>query len=126
MIDILTVLKAILKDIEDDNKAVTVINDTHFMDTLSGVEFHLYDEYFQMTRGEEEPVAVSSFTKDEQDVIMEIKELITPMELSKAKKEDYNKYLISSRSRFADWYLNPKPVSHGIVADVDAKPYIRR
>ena len=126
MIDILAVLKAILKDIEDDNKSIDIIDDMHFIDTLAGVEYHLYDEYFQMSRGEEDPVAVSSFTKAEHAVIMEIKDLITPAEVSKAKKENYHKYLVDNRVRFADWYLNPVPTKHGIVADEDAQPYVRR
>ena len=126
MIDIHAVLKAILTDIEDDNQSITVVDDMHFIDNLSGVEFHLYDEYFQMTRGKEKPVAVSSFTKEEQEVIMEIKELITPAELSKAKKDDYHKYLVDSRARFSDWYTNPVPSNSVITKEEDVQPYVRR
>ena len=126
LIDILAVLKAVLVDIEDDNKAITIIDETHFLDNLSGVEFHLYDEYFQMTRGKEKPVTVSSFTKEEQSVIMEIKELITPAEVSKAKKDDYHKYLVASRSRFSDWYANPVPTSPAVVKEETVQPYVRR
>ena len=74
LIDILAVLKAILVDIEDDNKAITIVDDMHFIDNLTGVEFHLYDEYFQMTRGKEKPVSVSSFTKEK---LQELRKVIT-------------------------------------------------
>lgn len=126
IVDILAVLNAILLDIEDANKAITVIDDTHFVDNLSGVEFHLYDEYFQMTRGKEKPVAVSSFTKEEQSVIMKIKELITPTEISESKKGDYHKYLVSSRARFSDWYTDPIPTNPVVVKEEVVQPYIRR
>ncbi len=126
MIDILAVLKAILLDIEDDNKAITVIDNMHFTDNLSGVEFQLYDDYFQMTRGKEKPVAVTSFTKEEQSVIMDIKELITPSEISDAKKTNYHKYLVDSRTRFSDWYTNPIPSNTGLVKEEVVQPYVRR
>jgi len=125
MIDILAVLKAVLVDLEDDNKAVTVIDDMHIVDNTSGVKFHLYDEHFQMTRGEERPVSVSSFTEEEQAVIMEIKELITPNQISETKKQNYHKYLVDNRTRFAGWYTNPIPSNH-VVAEEDVQPYIRR
>jgi len=126
LIDILAVLKAILADIEDDNKSITIVDDMHFIDNLSGVEFHLYDEYFQMTRGKEKPVAVSSFTKEEHSVIMEIKELITPPDISRGKKEDYHKYLVDNRTRFSDWYTNPIPTNPVVVKEEAVQPYIRR
>lgn len=125
MLNINGVLKAILNDLENKPETIKVIDDQHFIDKLSGVEFHLYDDYFQMTRGNDKPVSVSSFSHDEQQTIMKIKNLITDPEKTKDKEDNYQKYISDARERFSNWFENPEPLHDGVQEEEDTEEYIR-
>ena len=125
MLNVTSVLKAILSDLESVSSNVSVIDDQHFIDKLSGVEFHLYDDYFQMTRGEDKPVSATSFSKGEQEIVMKIKEFITDPEMARDKRENYQKYVTDNRERFSSWFENPIPIHDGVQEETDAEEYVR-
>lgn len=125
MLNIHSVLKAILDDLKNKPETIKVIDEQHFVDKLSGVEFHLYDDYFQMTRGDEKPISASSFSHNEQQTIMEIKDLITDPEITNDKKENYQKYIVENRERFSGWFENPIPVHDGVQEEDDTEDYVR-
>lgn len=125
MLNIHSVLKAILDDLKNNPGTIKVIDEQHFIDTLSGVEFHLYDDYFQMTRGDDKPISASSFSKNEQQTIMEIKDLITDPAVTLDKKENYQKYVTENRERFSNWFENPIPLHDGVQEEVDTVTYTR-
>lgn len=125
MLNIHSVLKAILNDLKANSENINVIDDQHFIDNLSGVEFHLYDDYFQMTRGEDKPISASSFSKNEQQTIMEIKDLITDPAVTLDKKENYQKYVTGNRERFSSWFENPTPVHDGVQEEDNTVEYTR-
>jgi hypothetical protein len=126
MLNIKSVLDKILAEVECNSPNIKVENDQHFIDKISGVEFHLYDDYFQMTRGEEEqPISQSAFTEEEKMVVMAIKNLITDPAVTQDKKTHYKKYLMESRQDFADWFENPVPEVDQIVEEVGTTAYIR-
>lgn len=125
MLNITSVLKAILNDLENSSEHMMIVDDQHFIDKLSGVEFHLYDDYFQMTRGEDKPVSASSFSKGEQSLVMQIKELITDPNVVRDKKENYQKYVGENRERFSSWFENPTPIHDGVQEETDVEEYVR-
>lgn len=125
MLNLASVLKAIADDIKNKPESIKIINDEHFIDKPSGVEFHLYDDYFQMTRGDDKPVSAASFSHNEQQIIMEIKDLITDPSVTLDKKENYKKHMMENRERFSDWFENPIPVYDGVKEEEDTEEYVR-
>ena len=125
MLNINGILKAILSDLKNKPELIKVVDDQHLVDTISGVEFHLYDDYFQMTRGDEKAVSVSSFSDAEKVTVMEIKNHITDPEVTADKKENYKEHIAENRQRFSDWFEVPIPVSEGIVEEEDTEEYVR-
>lgn len=125
MLNIHSVLKTILNDLQNKATSINVIDDQHFIDNISGVEFHLYDDYFQMTRGDDKPVSVSSFSEAEKSTMMEIKNLITDPEVTIDKKENYQKYVTENRERLSRWFENPIPTTKGVIEEADTIEYTR-
>ena len=125
MLNISSILRAVLNDLMTQSGNIKVIDDQHIVDKLSGVEFHLYDDYFQMTRGSDKPVSVSSFSEGEKTLIMQIKDLITNPEVTQDKKLNYKKYVDESRNRFSSWFEQPVPVTDSVQEEVDAEEYVR-
>lgn len=125
MLNIKSVLEAILKDLKEKPENIEIIDDEHFIDKLSGVKFHLYDDYFQMTRGNEKPVGASSFSPAEQQLIMTIKDVITDPAVSADKKMNYKRHIEERRQRFSNWFENPQPVQDGVKEEHDTEEYIR-
>jgi len=125
MLNIHSVLKEILKELQSNSESIAVENDQHFTDKLSGVEFHLYDDYFQMTRGDDKPVSVSSFSDAEKLTIMEIKNIITDPEVTRDKQENYQQHVTENRQRFSGWYENPMPVMTGVIEEENTEEYVR-
>lgn len=126
MLNIKSVLDKILEELESNSPNIKVENDQHIMDKISGVEFHLYDDYFQMTRGDEEKaIPQSAFTEEEKSVVMAIKNLITDPAVTQDKKINYKKHLMESRQTFADWFENPLPEVEPVVEELDTTIYTR-
>lgn len=125
MLNINSVLNEILKDLSNKADSVVIVDDQHIIDKISGVEFHLYDDYFQMTRGKDKPVSASSFSKDEQATIMKIKNIITDPMLTKDKQDNYQKYVTQNRARFSGWFENPEPIRDGVKEEDNTEEYSR-
>ena len=126
MLNIHSILKAILSDVESASDNVVIVNDHHLIDKLSGVSFHLYDEFFQVVRGEEEKtISSSSFTAEEKATMMEIKNLLADPAVTLDKKTNYMKYLKEGRSAFSEWYENPTPAVEAIQEESDTVKYSR-
>ena len=125
MLNINSVLNEILKDIESKKDSIIIVDDQHIIDKITVVEFHLYDDYFQVTRGKGKPVSASSFSEDEQATIMKIKNLITDPMVTKDKQENYQKHITESRVRFSGWFENPEPVRDGVKEENNTEEYNR-
>lgn len=126
MLNIQSILKEILKELQSDSDTIKIIDDTHILDMVSGVEFHLYDDYFQMTKEKDEPVSISSFSDAEKSIIMQLKDLITDPEVTKDKCDNYQDYIVKNRQRFSKWFENPTPVNLGVTEEVDTTDYVRK
>ena len=125
MLSITSILQAVLNDLESQSENILVVDDMHIIDKLSGVEYHLYDDYFQMTRDSDKPVSVSSFTDAEKALVMQIKNTITDPEVTRDKQENYQHYISGNRERFSGWYENPKPIHNGVQEESDTEEYSR-
>ena len=128
MLNIRAVLTEVLKDLKENPEAILVVDDQHIIDKLSGVEYHLYDDYFQVTRGDESPVSMSHFSPQESAVIMAIKDEISDPIVAVDKRENFQKYATQARERFSLWYENPEPVTTGVTEEPEeeVEEYVRR
>ena len=126
MLNIKQVLTEVYNDLINNPESVILVDDQHFIDKISGVEFHLYEDYLQVSRGEDKPVSVSKFTADEQKILMKMKDAITDPAITEDKELNHAKYVTEARQRFSDWFEKPVPVTDGIVEETDTTDYVRR
>lgn len=109
-----------IKDIE----RYKIINDEHVLDIKTGVEYHLYDDYFKITYGDDKIAKMNDFTLDEQEIIWKIKQLITDPEKVKQRLEEYPTLVKQRREKLSELYENPNPTSTKIVVEeVDTEVY---
>lgn len=95
-----------------------VLDSSHIMDTVTGVEYHLYDDYAKFTRGDTELMTTFDMTPDENRSLMVMKELIAPAEL----KEGVMSRRYDRRKLFAEAYETPIP-GQLIVEEEDTLAY---
>lgn len=126
MLKINSILRAVLEDVRSGSNRTTIKDDIHIVDNVAGVEFHLYDDYVQMTREGEKPISISAFTDEEKATLMEIKNLITDPAVTQDKKDNYQKHMTESRMRFAKWFEEPQPIpDKSITEEEDTEDYVR-
>lgn len=131
MINLKQALNAVYNDLINNPDAIMIVDDQHIIDKVSGIEFHLYDDYFQLTRGNGKPVTPSHLSKNkdgkdgEQAVVMKIKEAIQDPIVTQEKIENYDKYITEARERLSSWFENPIPVMDGVQEETDADDYTR-
>ena len=110
MLNISSILKFVLHSVQNGDTRMTVIDDMHIMDTKTGVEYHLYDDYCKMTYKGENILTISYLTKDEQSTIWDLKQLITDPAKAKEKQDNYPAVMTKQREIFSGLYENPEPV----------------
>ena len=107
-----SILKYIYKALESGSDRFVILDEEHIMDTATGVEFHLFDDYFKVTHNGETIVSMPDFyqTKaQEQKIVNSIRELILDPEGEQERREKYHKDVMARRSAFVELYDNPKP-----------------
>ena len=110
MIEIKSILRYCLVGIEGGDPRFKILDDMHILDTKTGVEFHLYDDSFKVTHGEDLIARSSQFTKEEQEILWEMKRLITDPVVAKKRQEEFPAKLVAARARFATLFETPEPV----------------
>lgn len=125
MLNILSILNYIKKCVEDLHERVYVMDDEHIKDTKTGLEFHLYDDYFKATYDDKLVLKMSDLSEQEQMVVWEIKQLITDPDKVKERKEEYPKMMKKHRMEFSELFENPNPVaSRGPEMEEDTQEYM--
>ena len=110
MLNLLSVLKFVKTGVANQDPRFEVKDDEHVFDMKTGVEFHMYDDDFKMTYGENIIAKPYSFTKEEQEVIWELKELITDPVKSAMRKEEYPQRIKEEREFISSLFENPQPI----------------
>ncbi|AHK11740.1 hypothetical protein S144_26 [Shewanella sp. phage 1/44] len=125
MLNISSILKFVLNELKTDTGRIVKIDEQHFLDTATGVEYHLYDDVFKMTHDDVEVAKTDCFTHDEQAIVWEMKKLITDPEIAAQRKSEYPKLIKSKREGFSKLYENPMPtVNTNPMVEVDATEYV--
>jgi hypothetical protein len=124
MVNIKDILMYVYAGVKNKGTRFTVEDDEHILDTKTGVEFHLYDDGGKITHGEKIVAKLEFFTREEQEVLMEIKKLITDPEVIKKKIAHYPVMVRESREAFANLFESPQPVEQkGPVLEENTTPY---
>lgn len=114
MLNILSVLKFIDKAVKAKDPRYHVLDDEHILDANSGIELHMYDEWFKVTHNDETIATKTDFTRDEQEVVWSIKQSISDPENSIYIAENYSKLQKERREKLSSLLEDPSPVARGL------------
>ena len=114
MLSILSVLKFIREAVNAKDSRYKVLDDEHVIDTSSGVELHMYSDWFKVTHNDVTIATKADFTRDEQEVVWLIKQSISDPEKSIYIAENYTKLQKARREKLSDLFEKPTPVAGGL------------
>ena len=113
MLEIESILDYIREGVLSDPERFEVVDDEHVIDTKTGVELHVYDDWFKITRDGETIATMQDFdTGVEQPIIWKIKGLITEPEVMEQKKIHHMSMIKQRRKSLSDLFESPEPVAH--------------
>ena len=125
MLKISSILHFIYKGVANGDPRFIVKGDEHVTDTSTGVTVHVYDNWFKLTYDDENVTVKDDFTIDEQEIIWEIKKLITPVEVLEERQANYKPLLQERRRKLSDLYENPTAMDRGTpVVDEGTEEYV--
>ena len=110
MLELKSILNFVLTNVKDRPDLFEIIDDEHVLHTVSHVKFHMYDDSFYMTHGDDKIVNNNYFNKEEREIVLKIKELITDPAVSAKRAADYPRMIKEGRERLAGLFENPQPV----------------
>lgn len=88
------------------------IDDEHIIDNQTGVELHVYDDWFKLTHDGDIIARMSDFSNQEQEVVWKIKQAITDPDTAIAREHEYPNILKGRRENLSNLFENPKPVKN--------------
>jgi len=125
MLNIASVLNFIKKGLAEGLERYVVNDDEHIIDKLSGVELHIYDDWFKITHQGKVIATMRDFdTTIEQPIVWDIKALITSPDVMSDRKENFMVDIKQRRGVLSDIFENPEPVvNEGIVLEDETEEY---
>lgn len=87
-----------------------ILADDCILDTKTGMKYHLYDDYCEMSHNGKKVMAMNYLSKEEQDVIWKVKQAITDPATVEQKRANYPAMVQQQREMFSHHYENPEPV----------------
>lgn len=126
MLEIESILEYIRDEIVAESERFEILSDEHILDTKTGVKFHVYDDWFKITRGDETVATMRDFdTGIEQPIIWQIKSLITEDEVMEQKKLDHMPMIKHRRKVLADLFEMPEPLeSDEVITELGTTKYV--
>lgn len=123
MLNIESILNHVLSGVTTGDTRFEVIDDEHVLDRKTGVELHVYDDWFKLTHNDEIVATKNDFTNAEQGVVWQIKQTITSAETRRDKETNYKSLLDGRRVELSRLYEQPTPVAETVVAEVGTEEY---
>lgn len=125
MLNIESVLRFIKQGISDKNPRFKVMDTEHVIDTHTGIELHMYSDWFKLTHNGETIATMRDFnTHIEQPIVWEIKNAVTPPEVLQHQKNNYMEDIKNRRKKLSHYFENPTPIeSKDISVESDATTY---
>ena len=122
MLSIHSILKYIHQNLSDPR--YQKLDEEHILDSKTGIELHMYDDWFKMTKDDEIIATMGDFTSDEQECIWAIKQAVADPVKAKMKADDYHKDMAARRSNLSMLFEKPEPVANKQpVVEEDTKAY---
>ncbi len=124
MLDIQSILEYISDGVSSGLERFSIGEDS-VLDTKTGVEIHVYDDWFKLTRGGEVVATMQDFDAGvEQPVIWQIKQLISDPDVMEQKKQDHLIMIKERRKLLSELFESPEPiVNNEIVAESGTTKY---
>lgn len=110
MLSIHSILKYIKTNLSDPR--YKKLNEEHIVDTKTGIEIHMYDDWFKMTKGDDIIATMGDFTPEEQECIWAIKQAVADPIKAEAKEENYYKDMYDRRSHISKLFESPEPIKN--------------
>ena len=125
MLEIQSILEYIKDEITDESERFEVVDDEHVLDNKTGIQIHVYDDWFKITRDGELIATMQDFdTGIEQPIIWQIKSLITDPEVMEHKKLKHMPMLKERRQMLSDLFESPEPIEYeDAIAEVGTTKY---
>lgn len=124
MLNISSILKYMHENLMHYPDRYVIVNSEHIMDTKTGLEYHMYDDYLKVTRNDEKVMKLGDFTSEEQQHLWGIKGLITDPVEAKQKEQEYPEKLKERREMFAHYHEHPEPlIMKSPVMESDTEEY---
>ena len=125
MLNIHSIFKFILIGLQDKAERFVILDDEHVMDSNTGVELHLYDGWFKVTRGEEVIVEMDNLSDDEKSTLWEIKTEITNPVVMQERKDNYMGTTKKRREKLSDLFEYPEPIMvKSPIVETDTEDYV--
>lgn len=115
MLNILSILEYVVRGLEDADSRFTIIDDEHFMDSVTGIQFHIYDDWSKMTHDGKMVAKSDYLTREEVEQFRKMKTLIASPEAIAKRLEEYPRVVYAARKEFARHYEVPQPLQDKIV-----------
>lgn len=124
MLNISSILIHIHNGIVNKDSRFTILDEEHILDNKTDVEFHLYDDWLKATYDDEVIITINDFTKEEQDILQKIKQLIVDPIKYKERKDNHMLLVKSRREKLASLFETPTPINKAsVVAETDTTEY---
>lgn len=109
MLNIKSILTHIHNGVLSKDERYKILNSEHVLDKNTGVELHLYNEWFKVSHGDDIVASMPDFTSEEQEVVWKIKTLLVdPLEYAEMQK-NFPAMLKSRRMSLSALYERPQP-----------------
>ena len=122
MYEIKSILEFVHAGVMKKHPRFTVMDYDHVLDTETGVEFHLYDDYSKIKKGDEVLATSFDMTDAEKTILWGIKEAITPQEVMHQMKQQYYDSKYAKRRAVSHAYEHPEPVQ-SLQPESGTQPY---
>lgn len=124
MLSLHSILMFIHDNLKSNPERFKIVDEEHILDNKTGVELHLYDNWFKLTREGETIATIADFTKDEQEVVWKIKMQLTTPEKVKEKRDRFLELAAEKRMKVSELFEYPTSLNDNKVeAETDVEAY---
>ncbi len=107
MLEIKSILAYILSSVQKKDPRITIIDYEHIVDNKTGIKIHMYEDWFKVTHEDETIITYLNFTEEERDLVLDIKEAITPPKMFKEIQENRVPIQLARRKKLSDLFERP-------------------
>ena len=123
MYEIKSILEFVHTGVVGKHPRFHVTDHEHILDTETGVEYHLYDDYSKVEKAGQVLATSFDMTEAEKAILWGLKEAITPPEVMHQMKQSYYDSKYANRQAVSHAYEHPEPVQ-SLQPESGTQPYL--